>query len=116
MKKFDVAALQSHAQETIKVHSIKFVLHNKSLEYNCYDCNTKEIEVSPVIDEKTYWGFLHECAHAIYNHSLPEPYRWDDEVKMEIEAWEWVYANSVIPVSDAYKQEVFNFRLKGSWE
>lgn len=82
-------------------------------DQNEYNIETKTLYIVKPQNNAQYWDFLHEYAHSLLNH---KPNTWDKEVICEISAWNWVYKNSVIEVSEKYKEDRDRERIKGSWE
>jgi hypothetical protein len=113
VEKIGPAEMKKHIDDLIKKFNIQVApLGNWSS--NWYDNKTNEIAFLPVINAESYWKALHEIGHFISKHSTPD--NWDTEVKHEIEAWQYVYDNSIIPVPPKFKRWVNSIRMKGSWE
>lgn len=93
---------------------IKDVLHEKDC-FEWYDTKNGigHILVS-ILRKEDYWDTLHEFAHIELSHKAPQ--NWDDEVRMEIEAWEYVIKNSVVKIPESVIISWNEERLQGSWE
>lgn len=106
--------MMNHILNIIKKYNInvKYVSIWDSLQYDT------ELGIAYIYkeikNELGYWECLHELGHAINKHKSPK--NWNEEAKMEIDAWNFVINNSIIPIPIEVKQKWEHDRIKGDLE
>lgn len=111
----ELALIKSHLEELIARNEGHIVqdISDEELEY--YDAETGVAHIREIIESSVvYWDMLHEIGHLELGHKVPS--NWDEEARMEIEAWEYVKENSVIPIPRSEIKRWEEDRIKGSWE
>jgi hypothetical protein len=119
--RFLVSRARSHAQELILTLNIKVVGEVKVISKGPYkgsisawaDPAKLEIAIPKIKTLEDYLTALHEVGHCFFKHA---PKTWDEEVRCEIEAYEYAYTNSLFEIPRELKNKFYNQRLKGSWE
>jgi hypothetical protein len=113
--KFVVSRAKSHANNLISTLNIKVVGEGIYLDWNSAWADPEKLEIAiPKIKTlEDYLAVLHEIGHCFLKHTWKT---WDDEARCEIEAWDYVYKNSLFEVPQELKDKHYMNRLKGSWE
>jgi len=107
--------LNRHLLNIIQSNNITVVYDNVHSDEAFYDANTKTPHIpSQVNNMDAYFDSLHELGHAVLGHGVP--LNWDEEARMEKEAWEFVKTHSIVPVSTEKINIWEKQRIKGSNE
>lgn len=95
---------------------MKKIIRDMKPNEDCwYDTKLKVAHIKQKINtNEDYWDSLHEIGHLKLNHGNPTD--WDDEARMEIEAWKFVLDKSKISIPKSEINRWNKYRIKGSWE
>ena len=103
----------THIEELSRGESVCRNIAEGELPY--YDAENKIAHIYWVIEtELQYQYSLHELGHLHLGHGVPTD--WDDEVRQEIAAWNWVAQKTILRIPPDLWQQWQEERIKGSWE
>lgn len=111
----DLKQLTVHLETLIARNQSKVArdIHRMALPW--FDANNQVAHIHTTIRSPLdYWQSLHELGHLELGHNTPT--NWDEEARMEIQAWDYVRENSVIAIPASVVQGWESERIRGSWE